>query len=86
MSTTLTNIKDTKYIEYYLVLNITVIIYSSEYENPPKCGEDDQMQNLQQTLNSRNDSLILLVMSYMGSRLKLLRMYWYRSMNQLELT
>ena len=59
------------------VLKFTEIIYSSEDENQPKYREDSQMKYFQQTLNSINAFLLLLVMSYVGSRFKLLRISWY---------
>ena len=55
-------------------------MFSSEDENPPKYNEDDQMKYLQQTLKSINDFIMSLVMSYVGSQFKLLRMSWYRIM------
>ena len=74
--------KYTKDIENALVEKITVIIYSSEDENSPKYSEDDQMKDFQQTLNSINDFLLLSLISYVGSQLKLLWMSCYRIMKK----
>ena len=41
---------------------------------------DGQMKYLKQTLSSINAFLLSLMMSYVGSQFKLLRMSWYRSM------
>ena len=71
VSMTLSNVKDTKNIEDVLVENIMETHYSSENENPPHHSEAGQNKYLQQTLNSTNTFLLSLVMSYVGSRLKL---------------
>ena len=54
--------------------------YDSKDENPHRHSDVGQMKYLQQTLNSMNAFLLLLVMSYVVSHFKLLRMPWYRSM------
>ena len=46
--------------------------------------EAGKIKYLQQILNSDNGFLLLLVMSYVGSRFKLLRMYCYKSMKPLS--
>ena len=66
MSLTLSNVKDTKNIEYFFVEHITEILYSYEDGNPLKYSEDGKMKDLQQTLNSINDFLLSLVISYVG--------------------
>ena len=80
MSLKLSTVKDIKNIEIFLAENIKEIIYSSEDENPRKYSKNVQMKDLQQTLKSMNDSLLSLLMSYVGSVFQLLSMYWYRSM------
>ena len=54
-------------------------MYSSEDGNSPKYNEVDQVENLQQTVNSMNALLLSLVMSSVRSKFKLLRMSWYIS-------
>ena len=51
---------------------------------PHKYSEYGQMKDLVQTLNLMNSFLILLVMSYMGSQLKILRISWYSSMKPFQ--
>ena len=53
--------------------------YESENEEPPHHSEFRQIKYLQQTLNSMNGFILSLLMSYVGSRFKLLRMHWCRS-------
>ena len=65
-----------------MVGNITEQIYSSEDENISKYSVNDQTKYLRQTLNSMIDFLLLLMMSYVGSVFKLLRMSWFISMKQ----
>ena len=69
-----------KNIEDFLVWNIIENHYESEDENPPHHSETGKIKYLQKTLNSMNDFLLLILMSYVGSCFKLLRMHWYRSM------
>ena len=78
----MSNVKDTNKIEIVLAEKIREIIYSSEDENPRKYNKNFQMKDLQQALNSVNASLLSLVMSYVGSVFKLLRMSWFISMKQ----
>ena len=54
--------------------------YEYDEEKPRKYSEDGQMKDVKQTLDSMNAFLLLVVMSYLGSRFKLLRMSWYRIM------
>ena len=54
-------------------------MYEYDEVRPRKHSEDGQMKNLVQTLNLMNSFLLLLVMSYMGSRSKILRISWYSS-------
>ena len=54
--------------------------YESENENPPCHSESRLHKYLQQTLNSINEFLLSLVMSYVGYCFKLLRMSWYKMM------
>ena len=77
---TLSNNKDTNNIEYFSLKNIKETHYESEYENTPRHSVAGKNKYLQQTLKSNYDFLLLLVMSYVGSRFKLLRISWYRSM------
>ena len=65
-----------------MVGNITEQIYSSEDENISKYSVNGQTKYLRQTLNSMIDFLLLLMMSYVGSVFKLLRMSWFISMKQ----
>ena len=51
---------------------------------PHKYTEDGQTKDLFQTLNLMNSFLFLLVMSYMGSQLKILRISWYSSMKSFQ--
>ena len=67
-----------------MVENIIEIIYSPKDGNQPKYSEDVQIKYLQQTLNSTNAFILSLVMSCVGSQLKLLRMSWYRIMKQFQ--
>ena len=78
----LSNVK--RYQKYWVnwLKTITEISYSYEDEKPPNYSEDGQMKYLQRTLNLMNAFLLSLLMSYVGSRFKLLRMSWYRSMKQ----
>ena len=57
-----------------------------EYDevNPHKYSEGDQMKDLVQTLNFINSILMLLVMSYMGSGLKILSISWYSSIKSFQ--
>ena len=56
------------------------LIMNSQDENPHLHSEARKIKYLQQTLNSINAFSMSLVMSNVGSRFKLLRMSWYRSM------
>ena len=49
--------------------------YEYDGGNVPCQSEYGQLKCLQQTLNKNNDFILSLVMSYVGSRFKLLRMY-----------
>ena len=49
-------------------------------KNLPKYSEDGQMKYLQKTLSSKNVFILLLVISYVVSRFKLLRMPSYSIM------
>ena len=80
MSTTFSNVKDTKKIEEFLVENIMENHYEYEDKKPPHHSEAGQIIYLQQNLNSINAFLMSLVMSYVGSRFKLLTMSWYKNM------
>ena len=53
-------------------------------ENPPRHSEYKQPKYLQKHLNSINSFLLSLVVSYVGYRFKLLRMFWYKSMKPLR--
>ena len=75
----LPNVKDIKKYQGFYVKKITEIHYESEGENPPRQSGDGKIKDLQQTLNSTNDFLMLQVIPYVGSKFKLLSMYWYRS-------
>ena len=55
-------------------------MYESDEMRPRQYSKDSQMKDQVQTLNLINSFLLLLVMKYMGSRLKILRIYWYSSM------
>ena len=68
------NVKDTKPFEDFLVENMMETHYESEDEKPPRHSQAGKIKDLQLTLNSINVFLLLLVISYLGSRLKLLRM------------
>ena len=54
--------------------------YGSDYEKPLKHSEAGQIKCLKQTLNSNNAFVLLVLMSYMESRLNLLLLSWYKSM------
>ena len=69
-----------------MVVNITEIHYEYEDENPLCHSEDGKSKYLQQTLKLMNDFLLLVSMSYVVSRFKLLRMSWYISMKPLKKT
>ena len=56
--------------------------YESEDEKPPRHSEVGQIKDLQQTLNLTNAFLMLLVLSYVRSCFKLLRMSWYKIIKQ----
>ena len=70
----------------FLVEKITEINYESQDENPPHLSGYEEVKYLQQTMNSMNIFLMWLVRSYVVSQLKLLRIFWYISMNYFELT
>ena len=74
MSLILSNVKDTQKKDDFWLKNIE-INYSSEDKNPHCHNEDGNMKDLQQTLNPMNDFILSLVMSYLGSRIKVLIMY-----------
>ena len=63
MGITLSNVKDIKTIKEILVENITEVNYESDDENIPRCIEAEQITDLQQTLNSIDVFLMLLVIS-----------------------
>ena len=67
-------------MEDCLLENISEYHYESDEEKLPKYIEDGQMKDMKQKLNSMNEFLILLVMSYVVSGLKILRMSSYTSM------
>ena len=48
-------------------------------KNPRKYSEDGQMKYFKQTFNSMDYFIMSLVVSYVGSWSKSLRVYWYRS-------
>ena len=77
---TLSNVKDTKIIEDFLVENIMETKYEFEDEKPTHHSDTRKIKYLQQTLISIKAFLLLLVMSYVGSRCILLRLSWYLSM------
>ena len=54
--------------------------YEYDKENPHKFSEDVQMKDLDQILNSRNAFILSLVILYVRSGLKILRISWYSSM------
>ena len=78
------NVKDNKNTEDVLVGKPTEINYSSGDENTPRHSEYIKMKYLQQTLNSMNAFLLSLLMSYVGSWFKLLRISWYRSIKPFQ--
>ena len=67
------NVKDTKKLRLFLFENITEIYYEYEDEKSPRHSEAGKNKYLRHTLNSINDFLMFLVISYMVSRFKLLR-------------
>ena len=81
MSITLSNVKYKNNGDFQ-VDNITKIHYESEDEKPPHHSGAGKLKDLQQTLNLMNAFIMLLVMSYMKSGFKLLRISWYISMEQ----
>ena len=52
----------------------------SELEKLPKLSADNQYKDLKYTLNSMNEFILLLVIYFMESWFKILRMSWYTSM------
>ena len=84
MNLILSNVKSIKKIVNILVDDIKDNDYEYDEEKPRKYSEDEQMKYLVKTLNSMNDFLMLLVMSYVGKQLKILRMYWYSSMKPFQ--
>ena len=56
---------------------LTIFVCESEQETLTKHSEDGQFKYLRHTLNWIIDFLLSLVMSFVGSRLKILRMSWY---------
>ena len=82
---TLSNVKYNKNIEDFLVENIMETHSESKDENPTHNSEARQIKDLQQTLKSITTFIMSLVMPYVGSCFKLLRMSWYRSINTLRM-
>ena len=70
MSMTLSNVKYTKNIDDFLAENIMENYYESDDENPRHHSEAVQPKYLQQTLNSINEFILSLLMSYVGSLFK----------------
>ena len=71
MSLTFSNDKNIKTLEGFGVINTEEYIYELDEVRPHKYSEYGQMKDLVQTLNLMNSFLIFLVMSYMGSQLKI---------------
>ena len=69
VSMAFSNVKDTEPFEDFLVENIMENHYESEDEKPPRHSQAGKIRDLQLTLNSINFLLLLLVISYVGSRL-----------------
>ena len=82
LSMTLSNIEYTKTFDYFLVENIMETHCESKDKKPPCHSEAENFKYLQQTFNSINYSLLSLVISYVGSQFKLLRMSLYKNMKQ----
>ena len=80
MSLTLSNDKNINKLEGFRVHNTEEYMYEYDEVRPRKYSEDVQMKYLVQTLNLMNTFILLLVMSYMGSKLKILRISWYSIM------
>ena len=84
MSLTLSNDKNIKKLEGFGINNTEEYMYQYDEVRPRKYSKDGQMKYLVQTLNFMNLFLLLLVMSYMGSGLKILLISWYSSMKPFQ--
>ena len=80
LSLILSNETNTKKLEKVLVENKPEYFFKNILKKLPKHSEDVQFKYLKHSLNSINEFLLLLVMSFVGSQLKILRMSWYTSM------
>ena len=63
-----------------LVENIMETHYEYDDEKSPHHSMNGKSKDLQQKLKSINYFILALVMSYVGSCFKLIRIYWYKNM------
>ena len=71
---------NTKTLDYLMFDNKWEPFYGYEVDVLTKPSVDGQKNDLNLTLNSMNIFLLSLVISCVGSRFKILRMYWYKCM------
>ena len=84
MSITFLHVKDNKNMENVMIENIIETNYEYKDEKPLRHSQYGKIKYLQQTLNSINNFLLLLMMSYVVSHIKLISMYWCESMRPLR--
>ena len=85
MSLILYHETNTKKLEYFLVDKKPEYFNESELEKLPKTSADHKLKDLKFTLNSMNLFPLSLVVSFMGSKLKKLRIYWYKIWNHFNI-
>ena len=59
-------------------------IFETELQQLPEHSGDGKFKDLKLTLKSMNAFIISLVIYFMGSRFKILRMSWYKSMKPFQ--